>query len=88
MEKGKRTTYKQLPIYKRLHRKLKIEQHEPPLPKKKERKTKQKTKQKQSWSERRCRESDSSSCPNIEVRYVTVKQHEHNLICKSYLTPR
>ena len=38
MEKGKRTTYKQLPIYKRLHRKLKIEQHEPPLPKKKKEK--------------------------------------------------
>jgi len=28
MDKGKRTTYKQLPIYKRLHRKQKIEQHE------------------------------------------------------------
>jgi hypothetical protein len=39
MEKGKRTTYKQLSIYKRLHRKLKIEQREPPQ-------TKPKTKQK------------------------------------------
>ena len=80
MEKGKRTTYKQLSIYKRLHRKLKIEQREPPP-----NKTKNKTKK--SWSERRCTESDSSSCPNIDVWYVTVKQQEHNLICKSYLTP-
>jgi hypothetical protein len=46
MEKGKRTTYKQLPIYKRLHRKLKIEQHEPPLPKKKRKKNKTKNKTK------------------------------------------
>ena len=82
MEKGKRTTYKQLSIYKRLHRKLKIEQRDPPSPQ-----TKQKTKQKQSWSERRCTESDSSSCPNIDVWYVTVKQQEHKLICKSYLPP-
>ena len=84
MEKGKRTTYKQLSIYKRLHRKLKIEQREPPPPPPQ---TKPQTKQKQSWSERRCTESDSSSCPNIDVWYVTVKQQEHNLICKSYLTP-
>jgi hypothetical protein len=46
MEKGKRTTYKQLPIYKRLHRKLKIEQHEPPHPKKKQKQNKKQNKNK------------------------------------------
>ena len=57
---------------------LKIEQHHPPPKKKNKNK---------SWSEHRCTENASSSCSNIDIRYATVKQHEDNLICKSYLTP-